>query len=290
MEFARYQHVERLENEHVDGILNGKVYIFPKIDGANTQIYLGDDGEMKVGNRQNQLSKDFDSYHSYEILSKKDKYKNFLMAHPDLRLFGEFLVPHHIKSYRKDAWRKLYIFDVMRGEKYLTYEEYVPLLEEFGIEYIPLMTTLENPTPEQVYALCDKGDFLQIEGGNPEGIVIKRYDFVSRFKKTVWAKVISAEFKKKSNISSIGGTPEEKIIFKYVTESFIEKEYAKLVNEVGEWDKRMIPRFLNTIWHTLIVEEMWNVVRKLKNPTIDFQKLYNGVVGEVKKIKPEIFE
>ena len=290
MKFSRYQHIERLGDEHVEGILNGKVYIFPKIDGTNTQIYLGDDGEMKVGNRMNQLSKDFDSYHSYEILSAKEKYKKFLLAHPDLRLFGEFLVPIHIKAYQKDAWKKFYVFDVMRGEKYLTYEEYVSLLEEYGIEYIPLMTTLDNPTPEQVCELCDKGKFLLMEGGNPEGIVIKRYDFVSRFKKTVWAKVISAEFKKKSNISSIGGTPEEKIIFKYVTESFINKEYAKLVNEVGEWNKKMIPRFLNTLWHTLIVEEMWNIVRKLKNPTIDFQMLYNEVVKEVKKVKPEIFE
>lgn len=30
--------------------------------------------------------------------------------------------------------------------KYLSYEEYKPLLEEFGIDYIPLIKKLDNPT------------------------------------------------------------------------------------------------------------------------------------------------
>ena len=290
MKFARYQHVERLGVDHVDGILDGKVYVFPKIDGTNMQVYLGDDEKVKFGGRQNELTEELDSYQALRFLAKDERYTRFLEKHPDLRLFGEFLVPHHIKSYTRDAWRKLYIFDVMRGDSYLTYEEYVPLLEEFGINYIPLLTTLENPTKEELIAMCDKGMFLQMEGGSPEGIVIKRYDFVSRFKRTTWAKIISSEFKRKSPVSSINNSPEEKILFKYATEAFIEKEYAKLLNEVGAWDKKMLPRFLNSLWHTLIEEEMWNIIRKLKNPTIHFQKLYNGLVNEVRKVKPELFE
>ena len=36
----------------------------------------------------------------------------FLIEYPYLRLYGESLVPHSIKDYREDAWRKFYVFDV----------------------------------------------------------------------------------------------------------------------------------------------------------------------------------
>ena len=46
MEFKRYQHVERIGTEKVKGLLDGKVYVFPKLDGTNTQIYLSDENEI----------------------------------------------------------------------------------------------------------------------------------------------------------------------------------------------------------------------------------------------------
>ena len=42
METKYYQHIERHNNDEVDGILNGKVYLFTKLDGTNIGIHLED--------------------------------------------------------------------------------------------------------------------------------------------------------------------------------------------------------------------------------------------------------
>lgn len=39
MEFKKYQHVEKLSTSEVEGILNGTVYLFYKIDGTNGCIF-----------------------------------------------------------------------------------------------------------------------------------------------------------------------------------------------------------------------------------------------------------
>lgn len=41
MKFRRYQHVERFGNDEVEDINIGTCYIFPKIDGTNSSVYLG---------------------------------------------------------------------------------------------------------------------------------------------------------------------------------------------------------------------------------------------------------
>ena len=78
MDFVKYQHVERLGTDKVNGILNGIVHVFPKIDGTNTSLWM-DNGELCVGNRRNKLNYELDNYHSYEILRKIDKYTKFFV-------------------------------------------------------------------------------------------------------------------------------------------------------------------------------------------------------------------
>lgn len=289
MEFKRYQHVERIGTEKVKGLIDGKVYVFPKLDGTNTQIYLSDENEIQIGSRDNVLSDTFDNYDSFKLLSRDERFQEFFKEHSDLRLCGEWLIPHHIKSYVKTAWYKFYVFDVMRDENYLTYEEYVPLLEKYGIDYIPVLSIVENPSEDDLNNLSDKGMFLQLEGGLPEGIVIKRYDFKNKYDRTIWGKIVLSEFKRNKSLPSSYQTIEERIAFKYVTPAFVEKEYAKLINEVGDWKTELIPRFLNSIWHIFIEEESWNFIRKFKNPTIDFKKLQREVTNQIKTTKPELF-
>lgn len=43
METRFYQHIERFNSDEAEGILNGKVYIFTKLDGTNIGIHLEDD-------------------------------------------------------------------------------------------------------------------------------------------------------------------------------------------------------------------------------------------------------
>jgi hypothetical protein len=48
--FVRYQHVEHVGNGKVAGLLDGRCYIFPKIDGENTSVYV-EDGQIVCATR-----------------------------------------------------------------------------------------------------------------------------------------------------------------------------------------------------------------------------------------------
>jgi hypothetical protein len=82
---------------------------------------------------------------------------------------------------------------------------------------------------------------------------------------------------------------EEKIIEKYVTPAFIEKEYAKIVNEEGIWKSKFIPKLFERVYRELIIEEMYNIVKEFKNPKINFKTLHSLIIREIKSVKKELF-
>ena len=75
----------------------------------------------------------------------------------------------------------------------------------------------------------------------------------------------------------------------FITTAFVEKEYAKIVNEQGDWNSKLIPQLLEIVYHELVTEEIWNICKKFKNPTINFKTLNNMTINKIKSIKPEIF-
>lgn len=175
MEFKRYQHIERFGTDEVEEIEFGLCYIFYKIDGTNGSVWL-DNGELKAGSRNRELTIENDNADFYQYILQNERIKQYLEKHPTHRLYGEWLVPHSIKTYRKDAWRKFYIFDVALckdddTEEYLPYELYEPLLKEFDLDYIPPLAILKNPTEESLIRCLEKtGQFL-IEDGKGNGEV-----------------------------------------------------------------------------------------------------------------------
>lgn len=304
MEFRKYQHVERFGTDDVKGINIGECYIFPKIDGTNGSIWLGDDGEVKAGSRNRELGlgKGEDNQGFYKYIKKQDNIKEFLKEYSRLRLYGEWLVPHTLKTYREDAWHEFYVFDVIYEYSdgnfdYLHYKEYKQLLEKYDIEYIPPLAVIENPKRENLVNQIDKtGQYLIKDGeGKGEGIVIKKYDFENKYGRTVWAKMVTSNFKEKHHKEM--GAPkmkgsksiEEKIIAKYVTKPLIEKEYSKIVNEKDGWRSEYIPMLFGRVFHALVTEETWDIVKKFNRPTIDFTDLRELTIHKIKKVKLELF-
>ena len=290
MEFKKYQHIEKFGSEETDGINKGMCYVFPKIDGTNAQLWM-DEG-LHAGSRKRELSIDSDNAGFYEWAQKQENILSFFQSYPHLRLYGEWLVPHSLRTYRDDAWNKFYVFDVMNGDDYLSYDEYKPILEKFNIEYIPLLAKIENPTHEELVELLDKNTYLIEEGkGVGEGIVIKNYAYKNKFGRTTWAKIVKSDFRniKKPNLKHGNDRIIEKeIVEKYINETLVQKEYAKITNETG-WSSKMIPRLLNTVYYCLIKEECWDFVKEYKNPVIDFKKLNFYSNERVKEIIPKLF-
>lgn len=291
-------HIERFGNDEVQGIELGGCYVFPKIDGTNASIWYNNG--LQAGSRKRQLSLDEDNANFYKwVLNEKHRLYEFFDAYQgELRLFGEWLVPHSLKTYREDAWRKFYVFDVWDNEKeiYLPYDEYQPLLVAFDIDYIPPLCVMNNATYENLLVEIDNNSFLIQEGsGCGEGIVIKNYNYQNKFGQTIWAKIITNVFKEKhsremgATIKNMKQMTEQAICDEHVTKHFVDKAYAKIVNEMEGWNSKYIPRLLMTVFYDLVNEEIWNIVKKLKNPTINFKTLNTLVILKIKEVKPELF-
>jgi len=297
-EFRKYTHVERYGNDEVQGIELGECYVFPKIDGTNASVWLGLEGQVMAGSRNRELSFENDNAGFYKHVVDDDDIKQFLVQYPHLRLYGEWLVPHSLKTYREDAWRKFYVFDVYddTDQIYLAFDAYRPLLEEFNIMLIHPISIIHNSNYDQLVGQLEKNVFLINEGaGAGEGIVIKNYDYRNRFGNTGFAKIVTNAFKEK-HTKEMGASimkgklmVEDDICKQIVDRHFIEKVYSKIVNEQGGWNSKYIPRLLQTVYYDLINEEIWNMVKKMKNPTINFKTLQSLTTMKIKELMPELF-
>ena len=298
--FKKYQHVERYGTDEVNGIEFGECLIFPKIDGTNGSVWM-EEGQIKAGSRNRELSLDNDNAGFYAYVLSSENIKGYLAKHPTHRLYGEFLVPHSLKTYRQDAWRRFYVFDVcidkdQESVEYIPYEIYKPMLEEFDLDYIPPLAKINNATYDSLVKLLEKNTFLVDDGeGTGEGIVVKNYDFYNKYKRQTWAKIVTAEFKEK-HIKEMGCPTilakemiEQQIVNDFLTPAFIEKEYAKIVTENEGWKSKYIPMLLGRVFSELIKEETWNIVKKYKQPRIDYKTLNTLVIQKIKQTKQEIF-
>lgn len=297
-EFVKYQHLERFGTTEVEGIQFGECYIFPKLDGTNASVWF-DGKSLKAGSRNRELSLEKDNAGFYEWLLNQNNIISLFEKHPNIRLYGEFLVPHSLKTYRDDAWKKLYVFDVIveeNGErKYLHYNQYKQILEDYNIDYIPAFYKIKNPEYNKLLEILNHNNYLIQDGqGKGEGIVIKNYDYVNKFGRTIWAKMVTSEFKEK-NIKTFGTTElqqskliEEEIVDKFITKALCEKEYSKIENEDG-WSNKMIPKLLNVIYYNLIKEECWNFVKDFKSPTVNFKTLQHFSFSKTKEHLKNIF-
>jgi len=297
--FYKYQHIERYGNEEVEDIDQGECFVFAKIDGTNGQIWK--EGTLfKAGSRNREISIGADNQGFCKELLSDDRIHRYLNAHSEHRLFGEWLIPHSLKTYRDDAWRKFYVFDVgivlENGIVYLSYETYQPLIEEFKLDYIPLQAKMVNGTYEQFLVQVEKNTFLIKDGaGSGEGIVIKNYEYKNKYGRVTWAKIVKTEFKEIH--SKVMGAPivqgetliEQKIVDNYLTDTMIEKEFEKIKVERDGWRSQYIPELFGRVYHTVITEEMWNIVKDLKNPKINFRVLQQQIISRIKKVKTDIF-
>lgn len=297
-EFKKYQHLERFGTTEVLNIEVGTVHIFPKIDGTNASLWH-DGLELCAGSRTRKLSLEADNAGFYKWAKEQMQFEEFFFKYPNLRLYGEWLVPHSLKTYRQDAWKKFYVFDVMvfiDGEWiHLSYETYEPLLKEFNIEYIPPISIVSNCTYDRFIEHMNGNNYLIEDGkGTGEGIVIKNYSYKNRYGRTTWAKMVTSEFREKhikemgANYVNMKPPVEEDIVNTFVTQGLVDKVYAKIENESG-FTSRQIPQLLNTVFYDLVREDAWTFVKKHKNPTINFSTLQHLTFAKIKELRKDLF-
>ena len=312
MVFIRYQHVERIDADETIGLLDGTCHVFPKMDGSNMCAYL-EDGEVRTMSR-NRVIAPPEPFAVY--VGEHNEIGRFLKDHPGLRLYGEWMVPHTVRSYVPDVWNRWFVFDVVAedpsavyahadgttldcaGRRYIPYEEYAPLLERYGIECIPPLAVLENPTVRQLEDIADHSNtWMVAEGaGCGEGVVVKRYGFVNRYGHVSWAKVLNSAFcvfkvasrANRHEEKRDGESVESQIARRYVTQDLVDKEYSRIMAESD--NRKTVPMMLlGTVWHCVVTESLWDAVKRYNSPTVDFKALRRECELRTKTMRPEVF-
>ena len=292
MKFHKYQHIMKLGTDEVDGILDGAVYLFYKIDGTNSQVFLKDDGEtLGFGSRNKEITPENDNAgFALSITQNKELYNGLLAilkAHPNYIIYGEWLVPHTLKTYAQNAWRKFYVFDVLdeSTRHYLPYPYDNMFKDCSQCSVIPLICIMDHPTPDQVKEkLQQTGEFL-CASGLGEGIVIKNYDYFNKYGDQTWAKVLTEDFLgKKKDLRSANreikdgmaqNATEHMIINKYLTDDHISKEYSKVCEKYGETvlDPRHTYELLNRVFIEFWSDNWEIILNKMHFPTVNFKAL-----------------
>ena len=310
-EFKKYMHVEHIENV-MPLIPRGDVlYIQPKLDGSNAQIFLKKDGSIGWGSRNHELNAEYDTLKMRKYIeANHDSLKKALTLLEEeygtpCILYGEWLVPHTIRNYEDSAWERFYVFDAYLLEEnvYLNPVRYEPILDSLGIDCVPTMDVIgiigdmcSDPYPlrimERLNEICGENTFLMKDGGVGEGIVIKDYsrDYqklsIEKFGQVVWGKIVRADFKAKSKAKNKGEaemTTEERIVFESLNKEFVSKEWYKLTSDEDEvWNDSMIPEFLGRVWFEWWKDYSFHAVAK-KKLKVDMPLLRKEILKQTMK-------
>lgn len=285
--FRHYGKVHRLGKEEVEGILEGTVHIQEKVDGANTSIWLDENGELKMGSRTRILgAEEFNGFVPY--VKAHEGIKKLLADNPGMRLYGEWLVRHTI-SYKETAYKKWYMFDIWDGEKYWTSNSVQSIALLYQIESVPYHGAFINPTIEQIQEFVGKTEF----GDRGEGVVLKNLEFVNTFGDMEYAKIVTESFKEDNGITFGGNNKhsdtyhEMYVVNKYMTFTRVKKIMDKIQPEINKkLDMEHIPRIMNTAYHDMLVEEIWAIVKDV--PALDFKALHRCATKKAKQIFVDI--
>jgi hypothetical protein len=304
----------------------GVVHIFPKIDGTNASVWSCPTGdataEVMCGSRTRALSADADNAGFLKWMRSDDPralaLRTFVLQFPHLIVYGAWLVPHNLKTYEAEAWRRFYVFDVYTHAtgKYLPYEVYADPMMEMGIDVLTPLAIIENPSENELIKLRDEDNKYLVTEGVGEGIVLKNYDWSNKWGRQPWAKMVCETFSNRPKLRDGGRQIEKEIVEAFCSTAFIEKTFAKVVlavaNDIApmleqeqadslfgpdgiedsfieEYRHKIIPRFIGTVYWDFIEEETRGFVKKLKNPVVDFSKLQKLVTLAAKVTMKEIF-
>jgi hypothetical protein len=287
--FKKYGRVSRWDHkEEIDGINEGRVHIFEKIDGSNASVWLSEDKQGKwvnIGKKTGflgrghmdierwwMINEDFRGLPKY-VLNNKAFYI-FFRDFPHYRLYGEWLVKHTIR-YPEIFLNRLWIFDIMDDDTglFLPYDTFVPILEKYRIDYIPRIETVDNPDMGKLLdRVRVKAEIPESEFGAEtiEGLVYKNYDFRNFKGELKFMKAVTKEFREKHTLvmgGSMKDVPMETYLTaKYLTHARMEKIFYKMVDDRNGGLPKMddIPEFLEKCLYDLFDEDAWNMFMKDK--------------------------
>ena len=289
--YHSFLHVERLDETKIDvsAFLNGIIYVFPKLDGTNSCVWADELGNIHCGSRKREISLNHDNadFMLFFTTDKStEKLRNFLIEHPYYIVYGEWLngwsgrkQAGTIKQYLDPGF---WIFGVFNNDtlSYLNYEKYFSMLKDIYNKIDQPLAILNHPSEEDIINLLDQNHFNLPNDVLGEGVVCWNYDFRDQFGHFQVAKIVAKEFhemkgqSQKIKVPQIREGLEQDIINAFVSSADCEKckQKVMVMFNLDSWDNsgKNIGTFLNLLYNDLIEEEMISIIKRFKNPVIDF--------------------
>lgn len=113
MTFLKYPKIYPIGAKETLGILDKPVYVQEKLDGFSASIWLGDDGTLRCGSKNQEMT-DL-SFQGLPAFLKSDAAQDihyFLLDKSNLRLYGEWLTGYSITEYKPECYKQFYLFDI----------------------------------------------------------------------------------------------------------------------------------------------------------------------------------
>ncbi len=296
LDHKSYMDIQNMRAKLAFGFQKGDhVIIQEKIDGANASFqYDCETDSVACFSRNKVLTPENDLRGFYSWVGNLDKERVKSILGNNLRMFGEWLVPHTL-HYPKEMQNTLYCYDVfdMETNLYLPQYRVKELVDQLGLNYVPVFYDGEFTTWETVMGYVGKTE-MNTEVG--EGIVLKNMTRLNgeNTHKPFYLKIVHERF------AETKGTPHKKpveiekikererlqaLAETIVTEQRVKKMLYKLVDEgiIPEnftmQDMKIICRNLPTaVYHDCIKEEIYTV-----NQIPEFGK-YSGAIS-IKLVK-----
>lgn len=295
--YHSFLHVERLDETkiNVSAFLNGTIYIFPKLDGTNSCVWADELGNIHCGSRKREISLDHDNadFMLFFTTDKStEKLRNFLIEHPYYIVYGEWLngwsgrkQAGTIKQYLDPGF---WIFGVFNNDtlSYINYDKYFPMLKDIYDKIDQPLAVLDHPSKKDIVTLLEQNHFNLPNDILGEGVVCWNYDFRDQFGHFQVAKIVAKEFhemkgqSQKIKVPQVREGLEQDIVDAFVSSADCEKckQKVMVMFNLDSWDNsgKNIGTFLNLLYNDLIEEEMISIIKRFKNPVIDFAILKNA--------------
>lgn len=298
--YTKYTHVRRYGTEGTEGYLNGHIIVTPKVDGANCTVFFDDETKTaRIGGRNAVCVDRKDSSWLCEWFDKDEHeaplLRKFVEDNPHLVIYGEWMggwvkdkFQGAIKDYDKEHLRTVRIFDVFdtAADAYMEDHEWREMIDtsypELSKYYVPILTEFDDPSEEQLWEVAENNMYMLGEANHAgEGIVLRNSAFRDKYGNYHIVKMVLSDWRQRANKQQrdkIAEDIEAAIVHEYMTDAEMGKTVQKACAKFGDDDfdaasPKHMGFFTSVIFKDLLEENIMDMMKRFKKPTIDFGRL-----------------
>ena len=236
------------------------IQITTKIDGANASIAWDETtGKLEVFSRTSLLDKPGALRGFYDYMKTEIEPRLDMSEHPDIVVFGEWLVPHSV-SYNKEAYGRWYVYDIWNKKLggYMAQSVVSGFCREYGLDYAEELYYGPFVSWDHCRSFIGKS---KAYGPEQEGVVVKNqtklYDETRGA--PAYIKIVDEKFKESHKVKAKRElSPEEAaakergttLAASVVTEARVRKIILKLVDE-GKLPSELGPKDMGAVMKQL---------------------------------------